>query len=470
MSDPRHTRFVITDFGATGNGVTLNTAAIQRAIDTCHETGGGMVVVPAGQSFLTGSLTMKSNVALHVEIGARLLGSSRIEDFPNQDLRCLIEARNAENIALTGLGDIDGQSHKFIVRDLEYIYEPVPQQQRPRLVGFINCRQVTIDRVTLRNSVNWTLHLVGCENVDIHNIRILNDLKFPNCDGINPDHCRNVRIANCHIEAGDDCIVIKNTKEHAALGPTENIVVTGCVLISTSAALKIGTETVSDFRNLIFSDCVIRNSSRGLAIQLRDQGNVENVIFSNMIVETRLFEDHWWGKAEPIYVTAIHRFASETGDFKLPEWNPTGALGRVRNIRFHHILCRSENGVFIAGSPDSPIEDLVMDDVRVELDKWTKWPGGRHDRRPCDALGPAFRDPSQDPGLTEHPNSGVFIEHARDIALRDVRVHWGENRPAYYRHALHSRHVTALAIDGFRGESTDPTQYGALQLEDTTQA
>jgi hypothetical protein len=470
MQTPATSRFVITDFGAIADGQTLSTAAIQQAIDACHANGGGQVVVPAGQTFLTGTVTLKSRVELHVETGARLLGSANIEDFPSTDLRCLIEGRDAEDVALTGLGTIDGQSQKFVVRDLQYIWEPVGYAKRPRLVGFQNCRRVTISQLTLSNSVNWTLHMIGCENVDIHNLRILNDLKFLNCDGINPDHCRNVRIANCHIEAGDDCIVLKTTKEHTHLGPTENITVTNCVLVSTSAALKIGTESVCDFRNIVFSNCVIRNSSRGLAIQLRDQGNVENVIFSNMIVETRLFEDHWWGKAEPIYVTAIHRFASEKDPSVLPPWNPTGALGRVRNIRFSNILCRGENGLFIAGSPDSPIEDLVLDDIRVEVNKSSKWPGGRHDRRPCDALGPSFRDPTKDPGLTEHPTSGVFIEHARDITLRDVRVHWGENRPPYYRHALHARHVDGLALDRFRGEAAHPSQFAALELEHTTRA
>ncbi len=461
---PHASSFDVTQFGATGNGVTLDTDAIQRAIDACHQAGGGVVIIPGGHTFLTGSLVLKSRVRLHLEAGAHLIASTQPEAFARSKLLCLIEAHQAEDIALTGLGGIDGQCHHYIHNDLRYIYEPVPGQ-RPRLIGFLDCQRVTVRDITLRNSASWTMHLIGCDNVDIHGIRILNDLKFPNCDGINPDHCKNVRISNCHIEAGDDCIVIKNTHAHARFGPTENIVVANCILMSTSAAIKIGSETVDDFRHLTFTNCVIRSSSRGIAIQLRDQGNVENIIFSNMIIQTRLFEDHWWGKAEPIYITAIHRFASETDPSVLPAWNPTGALGHIRHVRCHHIFCQSENGVFIAGSPDSPIEDLLLDDVRVAINKSTRWPGGRHDRRPCDAIGCAFRDPRQDPGLTDHPTAGVYAEHARHLTLRDVRVDWGENCPDYYRHALHVRYADSLALFNFQGDSAHPGLYAAQHRE-----
>jgi hypothetical protein len=214
----------------------------------------------------------------------------------------------------------------------------------------------------------------------------------------------------------------------------------------------------------VFDACHIRSSSRGVAIQLRDQGNVENVLFANLTIETRLFEDHWWGKAEPIYVTALHRF--QHSPESLPTWNPTGAVGQVRRVRFSNILCRGENGAFLAGSPDSPLDDVVLENVRLEVDKWTRWPGGRQDRRPCDALGPAFRDPRQDPGLREHPTAGVYIEQARDVALRDVRVVWGENRPSYFRHALEAHQVNGLQLVRFAGAAAHPDRDAAHLLRE----
>ena len=453
----------ILDFGAAGDGVTDDTKPIQLAIDSCAVAGGGTVLVPAGQTFLTGTVQLASHVHLHLEGGTRLLSAEDPAAFPNGDLRCMIEARDCEQIAVTGFGTIDGRALSFMAEDLGYIYRPKDPKWRPRLIGLIGCRHVTFRDITLTNAANWCLHMTGCEDVVVHGIRILNDLKVPNCDGIDPDHCRNVRISDCHIEAGDDCIVIKNTADFAHYGPSENIVVSNCTLVSTSAAIKIGTESVSDFRDMVFRGCVIRGSSRGLAIQLRDQGNVENIVFSDMIIETRLFEEHWWGKAEPIYVTAIPRFGENPPPAELPSWNPKGALGRVHNVRFCNILCRGENGVFIAGSECSPITDLVLDGVRVEVGKTSKWPGGKHDRRPCDALGAAFRDPTQDPGLTDYATSGVFLEHASGVILRDVEVAWGANAPDYFGHALEVHHVTCLDRSGFRGQAAHPNIPAVLE-------
>ena len=414
--------FDITSHGAVGDGETLSTTAIQETIDACHESGGGRVSVPAGGRFLTGSIELKSHVDLHVERGAVLLASDSREDLTarafgessgKEEGACIV-ARNAEDIAITGDGTIDGQGCKWMADMARYIYRPKPGA-RPMLICFIGCRRVTMRDITIRDSANWAVHPAGCADVLISGVRILNDTRLPNCDGIDPDHCRDVRISDCYIQAGDDGIVIKTRKEFPNMGPSENITIANCVVMSTSAAIKIGTESVDDFRNITISNCVIKSSNRGLAIQLRDSGSVENVLFSNCTVETRHFSPEWWGRAEPIYVTAIHRAAGTD-------------LGRVRNVRFRNIVCRSESGAFIAGSEDSPVEDVVLDSVRIEIDKWSKWPGGWHDRRPC--MNPDTGhsiEPEKDAGLTNHRTAGVYAEHARNVALRNTDIVWGAN-------------------------------------------
>jgi len=273
------------------------------------------------------------------------------------------------------------------------------------------------------------VRLAGCEDVVIHALRIRNDLKLPNNDGIDLDRCRNVRVSDCDIVSGDDAICLKACRGSAGWGCCENITVTGCTLMTTSSALILGAENRERIRNVVFDACIIRSSHRGLAIHLSEAGDIENVLFSNMIVETRLFHEKWWGRGEPIYITAI-------------PWDEGRGIGHVRHVRFANILARSENGVFIQGWEPGLIEDVQLENVRVELDQWSKWAGGRHDLRPCPG-----------DGLPEHPTAGFYICNAAGIALRNCQVVWGQNRPAYFRHALESHAVQDLSLENFEGKA-----------------
>jgi polygalacturonase len=381
----------IRDFGAVGDGNANDAIAIQKAIDHCTSNGGGRVLVPSGFLFISGAIELKSNVELHLEYGAVLQASPNADDhcFPieGRGYRAFITAERAENIAVTGGGTVDGGGRFYIGEDNGYIYKMAPG--RPFTFYLKACSHLTFRDVTLRDGALWTLRLSGCTDGVIHGIRIFNDLKLPNNDAIDIDRCRNIRISDCHIEAGDDCICLKTTPETEAYGGAcENITVTGCVLVSTSSALIIGCECKTPMRNIIFDSCVIRSSNRGLAIHLSDECDVENVLFSNMVVETRLFQETWWGNGEPIYITAI-------------PWTSEYSIGHVRNIRFSNVLCRSENGVFIEGWQPGLIDGVLLENVRVELDKWSKWPGGRHDIRPS----------PEENSLPEHPTSG-FLHQA----------------------------------------------------------
>lgn len=430
----------IRDFGAVGDGQTNDAAAIQQAIDACGAAGGGRVIVPAGNVYRAGTFAMKSNVELHVERGAILAASGNAADFQTisnpQAYIAFITAEGAENVAISGGGVIDGGGQHFITERLPYIYRM--NRARPFTLFFINCRQVTMRDITFRDGAVWTARLTGCQDVVIHAIRILNDLMVPNCDGIDIDHCRNVRISDCHIESGDDCICLKTCGESGASGACENVTVTGCTLVSTSTALNIGCEAHAPMRNVVFDSCVIQATHRGLGIHLSHESDVENVIFSNMIVETRIFERAWWGQAEPIYVVAL-------------PWTAEDQIGHIRHVRFSNILCRGENGVFILGAEQDRIEDIVLSDVRVEINKTSKWPGGQQDLRPC-------------PGemMPEHPTVGFYIKNATNVTLRNCEVAWGENRPDYFQAALESENVAGLTLENFKGESAHPGKYAAV--------
>ena len=409
-------------YGAKLDGTTNDRAALQSAIDAAHAAGGGTVIVPAGRVLLTGSFEIKSRVTLHLAPGSRILASTDPAHYKDA---VLVGAAHAEDIAITGTGVIDGRARDFMAEETPDIFKIGPF--RPRVMLLEDCRRVQLRDFTIRDGAMWTVHLAGCDGVLVRGITILNNLKIPNCDGIDPDCSRNVTITDCHIEAGDDCIVIKTSRQFARYGPSENIVVSNCILTTRSTALKIGTETVNDIRNVVFTNCVVRDSHRAVGIWLRDAGSIENIVVSNIVSETRLYPKIWWGGAEAVYVSAHAR-------------TPGAKIGTMRHLRFSHILARGEAGVFIQGSPECIPEDIRLDDVSVTLAKTTTIPS-RHDVRPPDSLGVA----------EDIVIAGIHVEDARDVALRDCAVRWAPNPPAGYGPALRSVRVAEFRNEGFRG-------------------
>jgi len=433
----------ILEYGAVGDGETNDGPAIQKTIDACALAGGGRVLIPSGKTYISGLILLKSNVDFHIEIGACLKASKNKEDYPQHEYtntqtgsmgnslenpHSLICAIRQNNITISGRGSIDGNAEAFMDIITQYHISGITYP-RPKLVFIGDCKHVNIVDITLVNASTWVIHPAACEDVNISGIRIINNLSMANSDGIDPDHCKNVRITNCYIETADDCIVLKNTKELESYGDTENILISGCTFVSTSAAIKIGTETENDFRNIQVDSCNILRSNRGIGIQLRGKGNIENVRFTNIIIETRRFYDRWWGKAEPIYVTAFNRYERTK-------------VGKIKNLYFGNITCKGENGVYISGQEGNPVEEIVLDNVRVEIEKWTKWDGGIYDRRP-----------SLDEGLDRGNTAGIYCANAKDITLRHVKVVWPEKLEDYYGAALEAHNVEDLSYEDFKGKA-----------------
>jgi len=449
--------FDVRGFGATGDGKTLDTAALQGAIDACHRAGGGTVRVAPG-TYLTKPVELRSFVTLHLEAGSTILGSPRLEDYTvegrdasgESERAGVVTARDAERVAIVGRGTIDGnamafhdptrqhdsgdfdrtltrQGAGFMPKGVLFPDGPIAHGERPgNLVRFFGCRDVLVHGVTIQNSPTWTSHYRRCENVTIEAVRINSDAsgkRVPNDDGIDLVECDDVRVLGCDIDTGDDCI---------ALFGSQRVVVTNCTMTTRSVAIRVGYDHTRDIRDCVFSNLVIHDANRGLGVFVRGSGGVENVIFSDVVVRTRLLTGHWWGKAEPVHVSAV-LFAPGV---EKP--------GRIRNVTFARLRVEGEHGMILWGSLDGAIEDVTLDDVRVHIrrgpnsDTW----GGNVDMR-------LTRDPKL--AVFKRDLPALLALHTERLAVRNLAVEWAEDVPAYFTHAIEAESFRELVVDGFRG-------------------
>jgi polygalacturonase len=445
--------FDILEYGAVADVGTDSAAAIQKAIDDCSASGGGIVRIPENLTFMAGPFDLKSFVELRLERGSRVIANPDESVYTKSAFKAnlgegsiWIGGENAKEVTISGEGTIDGNGIAFMGPEEKPAYALKEFQvfdRRPHVLTLVNVTDLAIHQVTFKNAAYWCIHLVGCNEVSIQNIRIDNSLKIRNSDGIDLDHTRNVIISNCFIESGDDCICFKTRREYEEYGPTENVMVSDCVMTSTSCAVKLGSENMDAIRYVEIKNCVIRSSNRGIGIQNRDEGAVEHIRFSNLTVEGRLFDDVWWGKAEPIYVTAYKRKASTGKDanIRFAPGQTVGKVGPVRDISFSNITCRSENGLFIGGEAGM-VSDITLDSVDVVVEKITRHSGGIYDLRPSDTIG-----------LLAAGTFGIFVREAAGVKIRNCSVRWGKEKAPYFDAALRAVGVKGLVVAQFSGEA-----------------
>ncbi len=410
----------ITECGAIPDAPEVQTQAIQAALDRAAQGGGGTVHVPAGR-FLTGTLVLGSHVTLHLENGATLKGSECIADYPEVDggftdavgqsrNRCLIYARGTVNTVISGHGVIDGSGSAFG-------YE---EDGRPFMIRFIDCSDVKVSGVTLKDSPGWVSHYLGCENVLIHGISIRSRTNGNN-DGIDVDSCRRVRISDCDIDTGDDAVCIKSTRAT----PSEDIVVTGCRISSTWGALKLGTESAGDFRNIIFSNIVIRDTEGGgLKLISMDGCRMENILVDNIVMDN---------VSGPIFIRLGARLRQYYGDQPV---RPVGSIRGIslRNIRIHvweegyplYGKYLRKAGMIFTGIPGHPVEDVTLENIRVVF------PGG--EKAVAGEVPEMETEYPEFPVFHPLPCWGLFLRHARGVRIRqcDFSTAAPDERPPLY--------------------------------------
>lgn len=403
-------RVSITDFGAKpGQPGTLCTDAFSRAIDACAQSGGGVVTVPAGE-FYTGAIRLKSNINLCLEPGAVVRFSQNEADYPPVVTRwegreCevhfpMIHGENLENVSITGFGTLDGQGGAW----WECMRRGELKYPRPRLIGLTGCRRVTIDGVRLINSPSWTVHLLLCDTVTVHNISIQNPPDSPNTDGINPESSRNVHISDCHIDVGDDCVTLKSGVEDCAEKVAcENITIANCTMVRGHGGVVIGSEMSGGVRNVVIVNCVFEGTDRGIRIKSRRGrgGFVEDIRVSNIVMRRVVC---------PIVMNMFY-FCGPGGKEKVV-WDKApypvdASTPAFRRIHFSGITAGEAGACagFLYGLPEMPIGDVTLSGVDVEM-----------------AQGALPGLPAMMSGLEPMAGRGFFCRNVRGLEFDRVRV------------------------------------------------
>ncbi len=432
--------FDVERFGAVGDGVADDTGAIQRAIDMAGKAGGGSrVVLRGGRRYLAGSLHLASRMDFHLADDAVLVASTDPSRY-GADAPGLLVADGAEGLVISGTGRMDGQAMRFMTGYSETDMRWEPKAFRPRMFSLHRCRELEVRELTFGQSPNWGLHMLGCEHVLVDGIKIRNYMDVPNCDGIDPDHCRDVVIRNCDIEGADDSIVIKTSEQAEEYGPTERVTVSDCTLRSRDSGIKVGTETFGDIRKVLFERCNVVSGGRGPTITHRQKGTVEDIEFRDIQVVAEHHAARWWGWGEPVSVTAWPR-------------TEHGRVGALRNVRLRRIKGRGENSVRIEGTAENPVRDVLLEEMDMTVDKWTDFPGGFFDNRPT---GPGVA------GLEPHRTPVYSLRNLEDVTMRRCKAHWGKNLQDYFSYALEIENVKRLKLEELEGTAAFPARDPAI--------
>lgn len=444
------TVYNIKNFGATGKREDKATRAVQNAIDNCTQAGGGIVYVPPG-SYTVGSIVLKDNVTLHLEAGATFFLSQDSDDFTSGQ-RAMIFASNAENISITGYGTLDGLAqYEFVaMRELDVEIENEIEIARKNGIDmrryyrigmqvymFIlnDCKNILFRDVSIINSPLWTVRMNRCDRVNITGVYIYSDLeKGVNADGIDICSTSNVMISDSVIITADDAIVLKTPLMGDYDGPVksvENVVVTNCILSSSSTALQIGTETYADIGHVLFDNCTIRNSNNGFGINVQDGCTVHDIIYNNLTIETGRRHWNWWG-------------SSELCRFVLRKRNPDSKLGQIKDVVINNIISHPRGTATIVGHPDQPLQNFRLNNVQMFM-----LPEDAKDKRASNALE---------------------IKNVVDLTIRDLKIKWDEvNSEEKWRSALVIENVNDLEISSFSGrQGIKNSNYPTILLKNVT--
>lgn len=404
----------ITDYGAVGDGETINTFSIQSAIDKAAEKGGGIIFFPAGD-FLTRTIVLKDNVTLYLSNGCKLLSTTDLNRFDSsfgsfvdsggrKFGTALIFAKDANYISIVGDGIIDGQGYEIYYPRKEGFY-------RPYIIRFIRCNFVKIKDITLRNSAAWVQHYIECDDLLIDGITV-RSYSNKNNDGLNIEGCQRVTVTRCNIDSEDDSIVLKTLSTRAC----RDVVISDCIISGLKSAIKTGTESAGNFENITITNCAIYGT-RGISLLAVDGGSINNITISNISMRDT-------------YAVLVIRLGARMRTYSIPDSLIPNAPGTLQDVMISNIQAVNvtESNDFICGIPDAHVENIRLSNIKIEY-----------------SGGGTFNDfKSEIPELVDKypkakmfgtlPSYGFFIRHAKNITINDLELTYKniEERPALY--------------------------------------
>lgn len=404
----------VREFGAAGDGVTNDTAAIQRAIDA-----GGTVLFPPG-IYRSGTIYLGNGSGLYLEAGAVLLASSNPDDYNTDDF-CpqnrvftrekvsgahFIVAVERSNIHLSGHGRIDGNAREIFAGmelnpdDPKFLTRP---SWRPgQMIFFCECNNVTIENVELIDSPYWSCFLLGCEEVVVRDIRIRNNMQVRNSDGLDIDCCRMVTVSDCIISGGDDCITLRgNVSRLKTPRACEMITVSNCVLQSATCAIRVGVGE-GIIRNCRFSNLIIHGSRTGICFCSSFSGNIFTAI-ENIDIEGVNFEGQ----------SLLWAVNDWTGNFEHTNWKP------VQDLSIRSVRARVKEPVFILGNLNHGISRLQLHDI--ELIVMEQSPSDVNEKLPAAELW-------RQRGRNVLPVA-LYVSGVKELALSKFKVKWMNSKP-----------------------------------------
>lgn len=441
-------------FGIKSNGTTLNTTAIQKAIDFIHEKGGGHLNFYVGR-YLTGTIEIKSDVHIILHEGAILVGSTNIYDYNIESpYRALVYAKNAENISVTGLGVIDGQGREVAFNVLDQVHKGIlddplkndrSAKYRPKAICFRECKNVEIDGIIIKNAAEWVQMYDQCENLKITNITV-DSKAFWNNDGLDIVDCKDVLVSNSFFDASDDAICFKS---HDATKMCENVVVRNCVARSSANGIKFGTVTKGGYKNFkIINNKVYDTFRSAITIATPDGGIIENILVDSLRA---------YNTGNAIYLRIGAR------------WND-GAKGSMNNITIQNMyaeipagkpdagyeyegpvedLPRNISPASIVGLPGQNISNVTLRNIELV------YPGGSNTNYAFRGIKPADLDsiPEMESAYPEFsqfkelPAWAFYVRHAQNIKFENVSLTAKESE---YRPAIVLDDVIGATFSGMK--------------------